>query len=201
MNAGKIILGFIPLALFAVLAAWIPVGFAAIIGLVASLIVLVINRSGGIKTLPLATAIILAIIAITGFVGGAAVDTFLLHYARGLAALILGVFILITATFAPFTAQFARQMVPKEHWNDQRFKAINRRLSSVWGIAVVVLGVCHLIDGAIVASGTNLPNFINLVLNWGAPIVVVLLALKYTTRITSAQSDGPAVASPVGNDH
>jgi hypothetical protein len=201
MNAGKIILGFIPLALFAVLAAWIPVGFAAIIGLVASLIVLVINRSGGIKTLPLATAIILAIIAITGFVGGAAVDTFLLHYARGLAALILGAFILITAAFAPFTAQFARQMVPKEHWNDQRFKAINRRLSSVWGIAVVVLGVCHLIDGAIVASGTNLPNFINLVLNWGAPIVVVLLALKYTTRITSAQSDGPAVASPVGNDH
>ena len=71
-----------------------------------------LTARGGLKILPLAQAVILAALTLVGFAGGAAVDALLATYGRGIASLLLGLFIVATAPALPFTAQFARAVTP-----------------------------------------------------------------------------------------
>lgn len=63
MSPVKLVLGFVPFLLFTVLTAWIPVGWAAVVGVVAALALVVVTAKGGLKTLPLVQAVILLILA------------------------------------------------------------------------------------------------------------------------------------------
>ena len=92
MNPVKLVIGFVPFLLFTVLANWIPVGWAALVGLLAALALIVVTARGGLKILPVVQALILLVIAVLGFVGGPAVDAFLTQYGRGLTSLLLGLF-------------------------------------------------------------------------------------------------------------
>jgi hypothetical protein len=146
MNPIKLVIGFVPFVLFTVVDNLIPTGWAALVGLVAALAVIAVTARGGLKVLPVVQAVILLVIAVLGFVGGPAVDAFLTQYGRGVASLLLGLFIVATAATMPFTAQFARAAVPPAAWHSPEFLQVNRHLSLAWGYVVLIVGVCHIVE-------------------------------------------------------
>jgi hypothetical protein len=38
----------------------------------------------------------------------------------------------------PFTEAYAKEQTPKEIWNSPAFRAFNRKISAVWGLALLV---------------------------------------------------------------
>jgi hypothetical protein len=191
MNPSKIVLSFLPFAAFTVLANWVPVGWAALVGALAAIVVVLIDVRRGIKILPTVQFAVLAAFAVLGFLGGGFAQTLLHFYGRGLAALVLGVYILATAGFAPFTSQFAKTMVPRAQWASERFLRVNRHLSTAWGGTVLVTAVSHLIAGAMEAAHLTAPVF-TLGLNWVVPILAILWTLKYSKKVAQ-QEAGPVV--------
>jgi hypothetical protein len=183
VNPVKIVIGFVPFVLFTVLAGWIPVGWAAVIGLVAALGVIAVTVRGGLNILPVVQAVILLVIALVGFIGGAGVDAFLAVFGRGIASLALGLFIVVTATAMPFTARFARAAAPPETWHSPKFLQVNRRLSLAWGAVVLALGVCHLVDAILEAHGAG--PLARLLVDWVVPILAFVRVIAYTRRIVA----------------
>ena len=194
MNPLSIITGFIPqLIAFAVLANWLPLGWAAVAGLAVALALIAVTAfRGGIKVLLVVQAVILAVFAVVGFTAGHHDATAFEPYARGVASLALGAFIVATSFSFPFTAQFARSSVPEQYWHSPRFLAINRRLSLTWGVAVLAVGASHL---AAAYLGSSAP-VIRLLLDWGVPIFAAYRAYSITKR-TVARADQP---QPDGSD-
>lgn len=86
--------------------------------------------------------------------------------------------------FTLFTAQYARAAVPERYWVTRQFIGINRRASTAWGLAVVGIGASRIVYGIVVGQGET-PSFL---LSWGLPILLVLAAVKYTSRITASPS-------------
>ena len=201
MNPLSIITGFIPQVLvFAILANWLPLGWAAAAGLAVALVLIAVTAArGGVKILLVVQAVILAVFTVVGFAAARHDATAFEPYARGVASLALGAFIVATSFSFPFTAQFARRGVPEQYWHSPRFLAINRRISLVWGLAVLAIGASHL---AAVYAGSGTP-VVRILLDWGVPAFAAYRAYSVTKR-TIAQNahtphlDGthrPAVAS------
>jgi hypothetical protein len=181
MNSVKIILGLVPFALFSLLAGSIPIGWAALAGMLAAIIVLLADLRGGVKAVPIVAVITMAAFAVLGLLGGHAIGLVLGTYGRGLATLVLAAFILITAGFAPFTATYAKETTPKQYWGSETFVRTNRRISIAWGGAVLVMAVGHLLAEGIAAAGITMP-IIDAALNWGLPISAIIATVKYTKR-------------------
>ena len=188
MNPLSIITGFIPQVLvFAILANWLPLGWAAAAGLAVALALITAAAHGGVKILLVAQAVILAVFTVVGFTAGHHDATAFEPYARGVASLALGAFILATSFSFPFTAQFARRGVPRQYWNSPRFLAVNRHLSLVWGFAVLAIGVSHLAAGYI-GSGTPV---VRILLDWGVPIFAAYQAYSVTKRTIAHSARQP----------
>ncbi|MFF2051827.1 hypothetical protein ACFVU2_09525 [Leifsonia sp. NPDC058194] len=196
MSPLRIVLGLIPFALFQLLATAMPVGPAALIGMAAAIAAVLLDLRGGVKAVPAAGVVILGGLALVGFLAAPPVVAFVGDYGRGLATLLLALFILGTAPFAPFTAAYARQSVAKQYWRSLRFVATNRRISLMWGLAVLAMSVGHLLASALVGSGAAFPGLV-VILNWGVPIAAIVATIKYTARTaTAAGSTGSAPADP-----
>ena len=146
MNPLSIITGFIPQVLvFAILAKWLPLGWAAAAGLAVALVLIVVTAThGGVKILLVVQAVILAVFTVIGFAAARHDATAFEPYARGVASLALGAFIVATSFSFPFTAQFARRALLQQYWHSPQFLAVNRRISLVWGLAVLAIGASHL---------------------------------------------------------
>jgi hypothetical protein len=182
MNPIKIAVGFVPLVLFSVLAGFVPVGWAAAAGLVAALVVTAATARGGVKLLPVAQSVILLVVAVVGFLGDPATDAWLKLYGRGLASLALGAVIVATAVASmPFTAQFARAMVPTSEWHSPEFLTLNRRISLAWGYTVLALGVCHLVAAYLEVDQVH--PVIRLLVAWVVPILALLRVIAYTRKL------------------
>jgi hypothetical protein len=186
MNPVKIVIGFVPFVLLTVLGRWLPVGWAALIALVAALVVIAATARGGLKILPVAQAVILIGFAVLGFFGGASIAAFLAVYGRGLASLVLGLFIVVTAASWPFTAQFAREAVPPTEWHSPPFVQINRRLSLAWGSVVLILGACHVLGAFLDAQ--HIHPVLRLLVDWVVPILAFLRVIAFTRRIAAQHS-------------
>ena len=138
----------------------------------------------------------LALIAVTGFVGGPDVDAWLYDWAVPGVGVFLGVFILVLVPVAPFTEQFARQTTPRAYWASPTLKKINRMLSAAWGVAIVAVGASR-VAAAVIGRGTShrLPD---LLLGTALPIVIVVYMLKfsksYPDRITQGEVGAHAVS-------
>jgi hypothetical protein len=190
MNPVKIVIGFVPFLLLTVVGHWLPIGWAAAIALAAAVVVIAITARGGLKMLPVAQAVILVGFALLGFLAGASVSAFLGVYGRGLASLVLGLFIVLTATSTPFTAQFAREAVPPAEWGNPLFVEVNRKLSLAWGAVVLVLGACHVLGAFLDAQHVH--PVLALLVDWVVPILAFVRVISYTRRI-AAQHSSPSV--------
>jgi hypothetical protein len=200
MNPFNIVTGFTPMAVFAVLVNWLPLGWAAVVGLaLAAALIAVTAAHGGIKILPVAQSVVLAVFTVVGFTAGSHAAAAFEPYARGVASLTLGAFILATSFSFPFTVQFARHGVPQQYWKSPQFLGVNRRISLAWGLAVLAVGAAHL-AAAYVGGGAPV---LRVLLDWGIPAYAAYRAYSVTKRAIAQNArprqpgtaDQPAVPS------
>ncbi|WP_412079647.1 hypothetical protein ACLF6K_39725 (plasmid) [Streptomyces xanthophaeus] len=93
-------------------------------------------------------------------------------YAQTLASTVIAVVALGSLAFTPFTEQYARESVPREHWGSPLFRRTNRVLTAVWGAVFAVIAVAGLIAVEAGRHGDWL--------NWVIPVVLLVLAVKFT---------------------
>ena len=198
MKPRSIVVAFLPLVVFSVLARLLPHGSIGIAGLAAAAVaLLVIVTSHPIwppKILSAISLVLFAVYAVLGFTVGKNDDRWLAGWGGAGVALVLGLLILAVIPIIPFTEQFARESVPKEQWSSPTFKKINRVLSTAWGLAICAIGASRL---AAVAVGGRLSQ---IVLGAVLPVVIIVYMIKYSksypARVLHAEPD--AGRSPSG---
>ena len=121
--------------------------------------------------------------AVVTFAAFAAVSLVVAHhtgtdvarYARGIAAAALSVIAFASLLFVPFTEQYARERVDERFWSSPQFKAINRKLTIMWGAVFAAMVPFHILAGALDRPGTNI------LFNWVVPVALVVWAAKRST--------------------
>jgi len=86
----------------------------------------------------------------------------------------------------PFTEQYARESVPQQYWDSPRFHAVNCRISAVWAVAVTVIGIGHLVSGALTDYPTSVVIPADVLLNWVVPFGLIWLTVRYTIHTAHA---------------
>jgi hypothetical protein len=184
-----IFIALIPWVLFTLLAERMSVKAAALIALAAAVVIAARGvRSGHPKLLELAAVATFIAFSIAAFTVSADSADWLARYARGIAAGVLALIAFGSLLSVPFTEQYAREVIPPETWPSPRFKAINRRLTLVWGCVFAAMVPSHIIAGAIDTSRGNL------IFNWAIPIALVVYGAKQTTAV-SQEAPPPHVAT------
>ncbi len=192
-SSTAMIVSFTPWVMFSMIVKWAGPDNAAIAALAAfaaAAVLLVINSAHSqVKIIDAAGVGTFGVLAVTGFVGGAPADAWIAAFGRGAVTLLLAAIMLISAATVPFTEQYARESVPRQYWHSPVFRATNRKISAVWGVAIALTGCSHLAAGAVDAAagaghvGQSHHVLLDLLLNWVMPIALILLATKQTQRI------------------
>ena len=201
MKPLPLILSFLPLIVFSLLARLLPhgdIGAAALAAAVIAAIAAVAVRPVWPPKILNATSLVLfAVLAIAGFTGSAGTDRWLAIWAAAGVGLVMGLVILALVPVMPFTEQFARQSTPKAYWSSPTFKQINRVLSTGWGAALVGVGVSRV--AAVVVNGHTTRRLPDLLLGLAVPALILIYMLKfsksYPDRVTH-QSAAEAPAKP-----
>ncbi|MGC5247483.1 hypothetical protein ACPXB3_11230 [Gordonia sp. DT219] len=197
MNSWSMILGLAPWFVFAWVAERLGpdhVTEAALAACVVALALAVYGRfHGGWKILDLSGAGLFGVIGVIGAVGGPSVDHALVFFGRGGSAYILAAIMAISALTVPFTEQYARADVDPSLWHSPIFRMKNRQISFVWALAVALMGCCHTVAGILASTaGTAGSHPLLVLLNWVAPIALIVFAIKRTKAI----ADAPAHPGP-----
>jgi hypothetical protein len=182
MKPLTLILAFLPLIAFSLLARFLPHSYIGVAALVAAAIALAaILTSHPIwppKILNTCSLVLFALIAAVGFGLGSHDDRWLATWGAAGVGLILGLIILVLIPVMPFTEQFARETTPQAYWSSPTFKKINRVLSTVWGVAIFAIGVSRVI--AVIVNGHTTRRLPELLLGLAVPGVIILYALKFS---------------------
>jgi hypothetical protein len=183
LGAG-ILIGLAPWVLFTIIAEHSTLKGAAIGSLVIAIGVCFYSARGGgrPKMIELAGVGVFIAFTIIAFTADPSVTAWLTRYARAVAAGTLALLVFASLLFVPFTEQYARERVPREHWNSPAFKEANRRITVLWGLIFTVMTGSHIIAGEADHRGTNI------IFNWVIPIALVLWGIK--------RSSPPAPAPP-----
>ncbi|MFI7357577.1 hypothetical protein ACIBTP_27105 [Streptomyces avidinii] len=174
-SAGRsgIFLGFAPWIIFDVVAGPSTWKLAALTALIASLVLnLPDMRRGSPKVLEVTGMVFFAAISILALVLDREDLLWLETYAQILASAVIAAVALGSLAFTPFTEQYAREQVPREHWDSPLFRRTNRVLTAVWGGVFVLIAVFGLLAVRAGHHGDWL--------NWVIPVVLLVLAVKFT---------------------
>jgi hypothetical protein len=204
VKSTKMFISLIPWVLFTVIAGRAGANFVGWAAAVAGLMTLAITvrarserlpdgRRSSLKIIDVAGIVTFAVMTVLAFTGDHGLRQHIVDYGRCVCALILAVVMLGSLLIMPFTEQYAREQVPQQYWGSPVFRAVNRHITTAFGLAVLVMAGGHFYSGYLESSG-NLSVRANLILNWVIPIVVILAAIKYTDRVTS----GPDENAPSG---
>jgi hypothetical protein len=126
------------------------------------------------KILDIATIVFFVAVAVIGAVVGAEDRDWLDRWSMVLSSGALGLIVLSSLAFVPFTEQYAREQTPPELWGNPEFRRINRVLTLVWGLIFLATAVLGYI--AVIAPSTSDLT------NWILPIVLIVGAFKFTAR-------------------
>ncbi len=198
MKSLTLILAFLPLIVFSVLARFLPHSDIGIAGLAAAVVGLIaIATSHPLwppKILNTCSLVLFALIAVLGFTLGSHDDRWLATWGGAGAGVVLGLIILVLIPVMPFTEQFAREGTPQAYWSSPVFKKINRVLSAGWGVAIFAIGVSRVLAAAI--DGHTTRRLPELLLGLAVPVVIILYMLKfsksYPDRVTREPAQAPA---------
>ena len=199
MKPLPLILSFLPLVAFSVLARLLPysdIGAAGLTAAVIAVIAMVAVRPVWPPKILNATSFVLfTALAIAGFASGHGLDRWLATWAAAGVGLVMGLVILALVPVMPFTEQFARQSTPQAYWASPTFKQINRVLSLGWGAALAGVGVSRL--AAVAINGHTTRRLPDLLLGLVIPGLILTYMLKfsksYPDRVThQAPAEAPA---------
>ncbi len=196
MKTLTLILTFLPLIIFSVLARFLPHGDIGIAGLVAGVAALIaIATSHPVwppKIINSCSLVLFALIAVLGFTVGSHDDRWLATWGGAGMPLIIGLIILVLVPVVPFTEQFARETTPPAYWSSPTFKKINRVLSAGWGAAIVAVGLSRV--AAAIINGHTTHRLPELLLGLAVPSVILLYMLRfsksYPDRVTHPEPAG-----------
>jgi hypothetical protein len=93
----------------------------------------------------------------------------------------------------PFTESYARETTPAALWHTAGFRAINRRISAVWGLALLAGTISLVIAGSIDSRHVLLRILI--------PFGALYLAYRYTGRQAQQAPDASPAAEPAADGH
>jgi hypothetical protein len=213
MKPLSLIAGFLPWIAFSLISTRMAangVAWSALIAVAITIVAMAISRPAWPpKILNVGSAVLFGVIAIIGFVGGPAVDEWLYTWAAPGVGVALGLFVLATVPFMPFTEQYARESTPRAYWGSPTFKKINRVLSVAWGAAITVMGLASIAVSALGlrATSESSDSLPELLLNWVVPVGIMWFMVRFTStypeKVTGGQhgsADGdedtvPAAAS------
>ena len=177
--------------------------YGALGALIASLILIGPDlQKRKVKMLDGATVIFFAAMAIAGVIASPSDGEWLDRWSNTLSSGVLGVLVLVTLPFRPFTEDYAREQAPPEVWNTPLFRRINQVITLVWGVVFIATAIL----GAIAASSPKTGDWTN----WILPIALIVGAFKFTQRYPEiareralgsggrAQADAPDPRSPAG---
>jgi hypothetical protein len=200
MKSLTLVLAFLPLILFSVLARFLPHGYIGVAGLVAALAALIgILTSHPIwppKIINSCSLVLFTVTALLGFTLGKDDDRWLATWGGAGVGIILGLIILVLVPVIPFTEQFARETVPQAEWSSPTFKKINRVLSAAWGVAIFAIGLARVAAAALDRHNPHRP--LELLVGLGIPLAITVYMLKFSASYPDRVAHDPpgAPASP-----
>jgi hypothetical protein len=196
MKPLTLILAFLPLVVFSVLARFLPHGYIGAAGLAAAVIALVaILASHPVwppKILNSCSLVLFGVIAVLGLALGKNDDRWLATWGGAGVGIILGTIILVLIPVMPFTEQFARESTPQAYWSSPTFKKINRVLSAGWGVAIFAVGLSRVAAAAI--NGHTTRRLPELLLGLAVPLVITLYMLRFSKSYPESAAREPANA-------
>jgi hypothetical protein len=183
-GGNRMLVAVIPWILFTVLVAHSTLKLGAIAALASAVVIAIPGiRAGHPKSLEIGAAVTFIGFVIVAFLVDASTAHWVARYARGIAALCLAALAFGSLLFVPFTEQYAREKVPAQYWGSSKFKAINRRLTALWGFVFIAMVPFHIVAGTI----NTRPG--NIVCNWIIPGALVIWGLKQTQAISGHDGD------------
>jgi hypothetical protein len=196
MKPLTLILAFLPLIAFSVLARFLPHGDIGVAGLVAAAIALIaILTSRPVrppKILNTCSLVLFAVVAVLCFTLGSHDDRWLATWGGAGVGLVLGLIILALIPVMPFTEQFARETTPQAYWSSPTFKKINRVLSAAWGAAIFAIGVSRVAAAAVNGHTTHrLPETL---LGLVVPAAIIIYMLRFSKSYPDRVAHEPAQA-------
>jgi hypothetical protein len=197
MKSRSIIVAFLPLIVFSLMARFLPTDAIGVAGLAAAAVAVVVMLTSRPiwppKILLCCSFVVFAVFATLGFVTGTNDERWLGNWGGAGVAIALGLLILALIPLMPFTEQFARESVPREQWASPTFKAINRVLSKAWGLAICALGVSRVI--AVAINGNTTKRLPEVLLGVVVPILIIVYMLKFTKSYPEKVLAGPPNAA------
>src|ERR1700722_14928169 len=116
----SLLLAFVPLAAYSLLAKFLPsrdIGIAALVAALLTLLVMLSSRPiWPPKLLNACSFTMFAVLTVLGFSEGKAHDVWLATWTGAGVALVIGLVMLLLVPLIPFTEQYAKQSVPREEW-------------------------------------------------------------------------------------
>lgn len=167
---------FLPWLIFWILLSHDKLLIAIVVALTASVAAIVMERMAG-RSVKLLQSGTLAVFVLFGLAALFADRAWLGHWIRLLSNVALTFIVLVSILIGkPFTIQYARESVPKEHWNSPTFLHANYVITWVWFAAFVANTL---------ASGLNylIPS-INVVANYVIAICPFIAASMFTSWYT-----------------
>jgi len=198
MKPLPLILSFLPLIAFSLLARLLPhgdVGAAALTAAVIAAIAAVAVRPVWPPKVINATSIVLfTAFAVVGFAGSAGTDRWLATWAAAGVPLVMGLVILALIPVMPFTEQFARLSTPQAYWSSPTFKQINRVLSRAWGVALLGVGASRVV--AVAVNGHTTRRLPDLLLGLVIPGLILTYMLKFSKSYPDRVTHESAAEAP-----
>jgi hypothetical protein len=185
MNPLSLILGFLPLIAFNVLAGRVAhdgIGWGALVALAIALINMAITRPRWPpKIINLILASLFLVLTLIGFLGNRSINGRLVDWASGLVTVTLGLLLFVTMPILPFTEQYARERVPREYWGRPVFKKVNRVLSLAWAAAIVIIGLASMAVAVLhERAGSKSSADLLVILNWVVTIAILVFMVRFT---------------------
>ncbi|HTU97372.1 MAG TPA: hypothetical protein VMF14_16110 [Solirubrobacteraceae bacterium] len=172
-GGGSIFIALVPWVVFTILAQHVSLELGSLVALVAAAVIALPGlRAGRPKLLEVGAVVTFAAFAVVSLIVAHHTGSDVARYARGIAAAALAVIAFASLLFVPFTEQYARERVDEQYWSSPRFKAINRKLTVMWGAVFAAMVPFHILAGALNRPGTNI------LFNWVVPVALVLWAIK-----------------------
>jgi len=178
-------IALVPWVAFTLLAQHSTLKLASVAALVLAIAIMIRSiLTTGVKVLEVGAVLAFTGFTVVAFGADHAAGVWMARYSRAIAAALLALIAFGSLLFTPFTEQYARESVPREHWGSPTFKQINRRITLMWGWVFTAMIPFHVAAGAIDKRPTNI------LFNWVVPIGLLLWGIKQSSKIADEATAG-----------